>query len=566
MVLCVTTVLAAIALWDRTSSGRWLQRPPRSALPFTRRSRPVFAGKCVREVPGVGNLTGNVIGETLVEEFLNIPYAKPPTDSARFRLAQPLPETWGQRDASEFGPACMQTNSSQLQLNLPQSEDCLQLNVWAPANASGAPVIVWLHSDREGQGSGILANGTSLASRGVIFVSLNYRLGALGYFASPAIADENRASGYPANGALNGVLDQQLALVWVADRIGHFGGDASRVTIMGGESTCAHLYILQSQGLFKGAVVASGSCVWGGQRMLTDTESHTASEAFVRQTDPPTGPGTDEDRLERLRLIPAPQLPDLRGFSAVRYGEDGAFMRSPPGNQTPLFGTGVVVGANSADALCAFSDEQPTTPGALEGRLAGVLGKDDGSAVMSLYDQRWPLGTSPSADAVSQRMINITADACGLCPAVTLVDAVSKAAGGPSTSYLYELAYNTKVGWTDFTPPGGELPYVFGTPQLWDTRHGPMTPDSPVWQEADEQLADSVQDSFASFATTGTPTSKATGPWAPRGGFTALGYNVSDADGVFARGQCQWWNAYRLRDPDTAGRVDALCQWCVGDS
>ena len=157
--------------------------------------------------------------------------------SARARWKPPLPAPrWkGTRDATQFGPACVQPKSrpgSIYSWELPaMSEDCLSLNIWAPAKASKAPVFVWIHggSLSTGAGSDGLYDGTRLAERGIIVVTINYRLGVLGYLAHPALSAESRRN----ISGNYGLLDQIAALRWVKHNIAAFGGDAANVTIAG---------------------------------------------------------------------------------------------------------------------------------------------------------------------------------------------------------------------------------------------------------------------------------------------------------------------------------------------
>lgn len=195
-----------------------------------------------------------------VREFLAIPYAAPPTGANRWRPPAPVPAWTGLRDASRRGPACPQPEEG---YHRETSEDCLTLNVWIPDHAGEAlPVLFWIHGGGFYQGSGgdDLYDGARLARRArAIVVTINYRLGALGFFSQRALAAE---LGRPALPSL-GLLDQRAALQWVQRNIAAFGGDPRRV-ILDGESAGAwsiysHLAMPGSRGLFAGAIVQSGA-------------------------------------------------------------------------------------------------------------------------------------------------------------------------------------------------------------------------------------------------------------------------------------------------------------------
>ncbi|MGH8446032.1 MAG: carboxylesterase/lipase family protein [Solimonas sp.] len=208
-----------------------------------------------------GVLRGAELGGTQV--FLGIPYAAPPLGALRWRAPQAAAAWSGARDATQYGAACTQGEDRFFGLTPKvRSEDCLYLNVWAPPHAAAPlPVMVWLHGGAHRIGTAAIASydGGALARRGVVVVTLNYRLGYLGYFAHPALAAEGKAGNF-------GLLDQIAALRWVQDNIAAFGGDPQRVTVFGESAGGADiLYLLTSEagyGLFQQAIVESGGG-WG---------------------------------------------------------------------------------------------------------------------------------------------------------------------------------------------------------------------------------------------------------------------------------------------------------------
>lgn len=203
-----------------------------------------------------GTLKGEFKGGA--RRFLGIPFAAPPVGSLRFKAPAPAAAWSGERDATKFGASCMQSKSFSLGMPNNYSEDCLFLNVFTPATAQpkGLPVMVWIHGGGFSSGGGATSmyEGSHLAGEGgVVVVSLNYRLGPLGFLAHPAVE----------NGATNvGLLDQRAALQWVKQNIAAFGGDPNNVTLFG-ESAGAmsvgiHLVSLGSKGLFHRAIIQSG--------------------------------------------------------------------------------------------------------------------------------------------------------------------------------------------------------------------------------------------------------------------------------------------------------------------
>ena len=204
-----------------------------------------------------GALVGTV--DNGIEMFKGVPYAAPPVGPLQWALPQP-PNSWaGERVADDFGPSCMQrspphnvpagTRAAQL------SEDCLTLNIWAPQASRKAPVMVWIHGggNQTGSAADIYYDGAAFARDGVVLVSVNYRLGALGFQVH--------------NGNANfGLWDQVAALKWVRNNIAVFGGDPDNVTLFGesagGQDTLALLTAKPARGLFNKAIVESGGGGW----------------------------------------------------------------------------------------------------------------------------------------------------------------------------------------------------------------------------------------------------------------------------------------------------------------
>ncbi|MBS0331429.1 MAG: carboxylesterase family protein, partial [Proteobacteria bacterium] len=210
--------------------------------------------------------SGPVVGvaEDKADVFRDIPFAAPPVGALRWAPPQPVKPWTAPRRAAEPGPSCPQPMNANGAPNAggangPTSEDCLQLNVFAPPHAKGAPVMVWIHGGAHRYGAGWIYGGENFARDGVVVVSINYRLGALGYFAHPALDKPAR----PADPVGNyGLMDQIAALKWVQRNIAAFGGDPRNVTLFGesagGMSTLAILATPSANGLYQKAIVESG--------------------------------------------------------------------------------------------------------------------------------------------------------------------------------------------------------------------------------------------------------------------------------------------------------------------
>jgi para-nitrobenzyl esterase len=216
-----------------------------------------------------GRVQGVAAANPSVTVFRGLPYAAPPLGDARWRAPEPVPKWSGVRSASQFAPACPQRLSgarlpwtAEFQHQGPVAEDCLYLNIWTPKPRLGAklPVLVFIPGGGFVAGSGSIDvyNGESLASRGVIVVTINYRLGVLGYLAHPALSAESK---HHVSGNY-GLLDQLAALQWVQRNIAAFGGDPHCVTVAGQSAgaTSIQLFLASklTKGLFQRAIIDSG--------------------------------------------------------------------------------------------------------------------------------------------------------------------------------------------------------------------------------------------------------------------------------------------------------------------
>ena len=437
-----------------------------------------------------------------VDEFLGLPYAAPPTGNLRWRSPAP-PAAWdGVRDATQFGPSCPQVLDPKLNPELPPgaiSEDCLYLNVYAPPpsmnDQGGRPVLVWIHGGGLVQDGARDYDGSKLAADGIVVVTINYRLGALGFLAHPALASHGAAGNY-------GLMDQQAALRWVQRNIARFGGDPHNVTIAGqsagGLSVLAQMVSPGARGLFQRAIVQSGAFALN-QRPLATAEA--AGEAFA------TAVGCPDQSAACLRNVPVSDLVSKFGVE-IPGVVDGSVLTQPIGTAlaTGQFARVPIINGITHDeellfvAVLGLTVSQgtdiplagsPVSPANYQADIAQALGVSDTRAAAIAAE--YPLSAYPNAVVAFTFLVS---DASFACPALQ-VDRLTAARGVPTYAYQFndDNAPLFKLG---LATHGSELSYLFG---------------SPATLTADQQaLAASMRTDWARFARTGNPSSDAL-PW-----------------------------------------------------
>jgi para-nitrobenzyl esterase len=317
----------------------------------------IATGALAAEV--VRTQSGAVSGVTAdgVVSFKGLPYAAPPVGPLRWRPPQ-TPARWsGVRKADHVGPLCMQKIVKDNGVGPgPASEDCLNLDVYAPTGARHLPVMVWIHGGGfvNGSGTAALYDGSALARQGVVVVSIDYRLGRFGFFAHPALTAEQKG-GPLAN---YGLLDEIAALRWVRRNIAAFGGDPAQVTIFGesagGMAVNRLLMIADARGLFQRAIVESGA---GSEHSQTLKEAEAdGAKGAAKLT------GKAEPTAADLRAIPAEKI-IAAGDPQITDGElpiiDGRLLTEGP---LKAFAAGRVarvpylIGTNSLEFPPAFSE------------------------------------------------------------------------------------------------------------------------------------------------------------------------------------------------------------------
>jgi para-nitrobenzyl esterase len=440
--------------------------------------------------------------------FLGLPFAAPPTGNLRWRPPR-LPADWpGVRDATRFGPSSPQPPNSAL--TGPTSEDCLYLNVYTPmlgsSDTGGLPVLVWIHGGRFTLGAGRDYDATKLAANGIVVVTTNHRLGALGFLAHPALAS---SPGGPSGNY--GLMDQQAALRWVQANIRPFGGDPGNVTIAGqssgGLSVLIHMISRGSEGLFHRAIVESGSFALT-QQSLADAEAD--GKAFAAKA------GCMDQTADCLRRLPVADLVSNFPVGAIPGVVDGEVLEEPVGTALAAgrFARVPVLNGTNHDeqrdflpGALAVSDgafvpvPEPVTAESYERVIASVLGvpADRATAVAAEY----PLKAYPSPIVAFSALVS---DANFACPALQIDRWTSQRV--PTFAYEFNddnapLRYPPQLDGPPVATHKSELPYLFDLPDA------PLQePLSPVQQA----LATSMRGAWANFAATGNPASEAV-PW-----------------------------------------------------
>ena len=445
---------------------------------------------------GTTTSSGQVQGEQQADGiavFRGLPYAAPPVGPLRWREPQPVPPWAGVRPASSFGRACPQKPGLSLEGGGDPgrlSEDCLYLNVWAPTGASSPrPVMVWLHGGALIFGAGSLAlyDGTALARQGVVVVTVNYRLGPLGYFVHPAL--ERAAPGGPVN---FGLLDQIAALRWVRQNIAAFGGDPQQVTVFGqsagAQSVLALMASPLARGLFQRAIAQSPYGIPSHSR-------EQARQTGIRVAEAVGLPGA-QATAEQLRAVPAERFADLQGpglsLAPSLIVGDAAMPR-------PLLAS-FQAGQQAAVPLIIGSNSNETSVALAFGLEPAALVKKLGAARI-LVKPLYP-GVADDAELGRQvvRDVAFTAFAQRI--------AVLHATRAPTFRYYFDRLPAQQQGREPGVAHGGEVPAVFGTGDACACLAVGLT-------DADRRAWQGLAERWVAFAQRGKPELAAGPAWAP---------------------------------------------------
>ena len=419
----------------------------------TSQAKPATSNEPVVMVEG-GRIRGSM--HDGIVAYLGVPYAAPPVGNLRWMPPQPVKSWDAVRDATQYGSECVQGTFGPPPAGAnaapPRgSEDCLYLNVWAPADAQGKqlPVMLWVHGGAYVLGSGSLPmyQGTGFAKDGVILVTINYRLGNLGFFAHPAI-DSESPDGEHGNFAF---MDQRAALKWVQDNIAAFGGDPGNVTLFGqsaGGSSVGFLLTMPSaKGLYQKVIIESGS-IRSAVRPLKDAPEGTQSAedmgvAMAKAL------GLDNPTAADLRALPA---------AMVMSRAAGRFMPGPIMDGTDVLGptykeladgnfnhVPVLIGANSYEVSIMRGGEKA---------VPGALGKNL-DAALKLYD-----GYGKGTDEM--KMKQIAGDIFIVDGARVYAESLAKA-GVPTYMYFFDYVPSFQRATNPGTGHIMEIPFAFDT-------------------------------------------------------------------------------------------------------
>jgi para-nitrobenzyl esterase len=443
-----------------------------------------------------------------VNEYLGIPYARPPVGDLRWRPPQPAQRWRTPLDASQFANHCPQNGSPFGRGST--SEDCLYLNVYAPrygngrGHAKGLPVMFWIHGGGFTVGESDDYDPTRLVRQGVVVVTFNYRLGALGFLAHPALTAESGASGD------FGLLDQQAALRWVRRNIAKFGGDPSDVTIFGesagGLSVHAQLASPLAAGLFQGAVVESGAYALS-QPSLEFAEAQ--GSGFAQTV------GCPGQTAACLRSVPVSAVlaNQIANFGELTPPVDGKVLPTSIGEaiESGQFNRVPVIEGSNHDEFSVFYKT------AVEDVFGGIPAAFY-PIVVNLFVQALDLGADSGA-ILAQYPISDYQQRVGLALTAIGTDAIfacpgRRAAQGLSRfvpTFAYE--FNDRNAPQVFLPPASipygayhaaELQYLFDSSTLGG--HSPLTDDQ-------EQLAAAMVRYWTQFAKAGDPNAPGDPEW-----------------------------------------------------
>ncbi len=454
----------------------------------------------------VSTALGQVDGVTVdgVTSYEAIPFAAPPVGPLRWRPPAPAAPWTGVRSATQFAPACMQASTANALLGipaLPVSEDCLYLNVWTPPHKAGErlPVLVWIYGGGFTSGATAIPtySGESLARKGVVVVSIAYRLGAFGFLAHPVLSAESGGHG----SGDYGLLDQIAGLQWIKQNIAAFGGDPSRVAIFGESAGGIAVSMLaaspRAKGLFQRAISESGGSFApsrqaneGGENVPTLAAAEAKGSAFLASMGATT--------LDQARALPAEAIekaagPALGGFWPTADGDvipGDQYLQYQAGkyNDTPvLIGTNADEGALFIRAITASA------------YLANV------HALYGAYADRilaaYPGGSDAQALRSSRDLMRDTAFAWQ-----TWAWARLQSRSGKGKVYVYY--FNHRPHYPDLpsfqdwgASHGSEIAYVFGH----------LDPKTATPE--DRAISDALQTYWANFARSGDPNGAGAPVW-----------------------------------------------------
>lgn len=477
----------------------------------------------------LGALEGTVTDEGRVRVFKGIPYAAPPVGPLRWKAPAPAAPWTGVRKADTFGAHCPQPPIfGDIVFDRPSSEDCLYLNVWAPASGSRLPVMVWIHGGgyQAGASHEPRHDGTRLARNGVMLVTINYRLGVFGFFAHPALSKED-ARGSSGN---YGLLDMVAALQWVKDNAAAFGGDPANVTIFGESAGSLAVSALMAapaaQGLFHKAIGESGAHLGPSLTPPTRAASEANGEKF--------GASLGATTPEALRAKSTDDILAAIGKWQPWFSPsiDGLVLREPvaetyaAGRQAKV---PLLAGWNADESRggVMLAKERPTAASfTAQVRTRFAAGADE---VLRVY----PATTDAEALESAASLASDVFMGYGTWKWIESHRATGQA---PVYRYLFSRRIPVAPGQVQNGRPvtaedigarhAGEIEYVFGT---LDSIKG------VTWTPEDRALSDAIGRYWTNFAKTGDPNGEGLQTWprlgpGPAGPIQDMGPRIIDLD------------------------------------
>lgn len=459
-----------------------------------------FTAHAASDDPRAKTANGIVVGvnDGDLRVFKGIPFAQPPVGKLRWREPQPVRNWRGTRDAKQFGPRCMQRPiySDMVFRSNGVSEDCLYLNVWTPAKSADErlPVLVYFYGGgfRAGDGSELRYDGASMARKGIVAITVNYRLDVFGTFAHPELTKES-----PHNASGNyTLLDQNAALKWVKQNVAAFGGDPDRITIAGESagslSVSAHMASPLSRDLFAGAIGESGAMIESVRGSIPLAEGERMGTQFAESL--------GAKSLAALRALPAERLleasadPKAPAFNII---VDGYFFEKPPGD---VFAAGEQA---KVPLLAGSNSEEAPYQALLEGAAPTV--ENYNAAIKRHYGEHAELVAqmypAASEEQVKQSGTELASDRFLSYSTWKWVELHSLSSGQPVFYYYYARPRpKLRADPNAPIPPGAvhsaEIEYAMGNL---------ATNEVFAWTDNDYKVSRLMQEYFANFIKTGNP-------------------------------------------------------------
>ena len=445
-----------------------------------------------------GPISGTMSNDKTVRIYKGIPFAAPPVGKLRWKAPQPVAHWTEVRECNAFAASPVQSKpvpfamytSPYLIPSTPISEDCLYLNIWTAATSpeEKRPVMVWIY------GGGFVSGGTAcpiydgenMAKKGVVFVSIPYRVGVFGFLAHPQLSKES-------NGMSSGnyaFLDQLAALRWVQKNIAAFGGDAGNVTIIGQSAGAFSVNALVasplSKGLFQKAIAESGGLFSADGRLLSLTEAEKKGEEWMQKT--------GITSIDQLRSLSADSLQKLSASFGASPVIDGYVL---PKDVYAIFNNDE---QNDIPVLTGWNAEDGFPSATVDSAGYTAQAKEKYGSFADAYLQAFPGG---SADEISKSLFAINRDNLFAWQAYTWARLQTEKGHHPVYVYYFNQTAPGEEKYGAFH--SSEIPFALNNLYTWKKN----------WPASDEKLADVMSDYWINFAKSGNPNSASLSAWMP---------------------------------------------------